>query len=121
MPRDCNAMSQRLVLSPDLTTRLSPFAQPSHPHPHSLIVMSGFDRNQVYVVPVHPAQPTVNGEKPSDTLEQLKQFITDFRVGHAFPYRHVASPSPHPIVRILNSTTVSTVNLTEINYALIYS
>jgi len=49
--------------------------------------MSGFDRNQVYVVPVHAANPIGNGEKPSDTLEALKQFLMDFRVGHAFIYR----------------------------------
>ncbi len=55
--------------------------------------MSGFDRNQVYVVPVHPAANVDdNIDRPSETLEHLKQFLMNFRVGQSFIYRSVLSP-----------------------------
>ncbi|KAG8861718.1 minichromosome maintenance protein 5 [Tulasnella sp. 330] len=49
--------------------------------------MSGFDRNQVYVVPVHPANRAQGIDKPSEVLQQLKQFLVDYRVGQEYIYR----------------------------------
>ena len=49
--------------------------------------MSGYDANQVFVVPVHPAARTVTSDKPSDILEQLKEFLLGFRIGEEFIYR----------------------------------
>ncbi|KAG8932188.1 minichromosome maintenance protein 5 [Tulasnella sp. 418] len=49
--------------------------------------MSGFDPNQVYVVPVHPVNPSANNDQPSESLESLKDFLLSFRIGEEFIYR----------------------------------
>lgn len=69
-----------LYLSPSSRCPLN-----SVPYSH---IMSGFDRNQVYVVPVHPANRSQNNEKPSETLDQLKRFLVDYRIGQEYIYRY---------------------------------
>ncbi|KAG9049449.1 minichromosome maintenance protein 5 [Tulasnella sp. UAMH 9824] len=51
--------------------------------------MSGFDRDQVFVVPVRGVDegPGTNIEKPSDILEQLRNFLMNFQVGQRWVYR----------------------------------
>ncbi|KAG8970275.1 minichromosome maintenance protein 5 [Tulasnella sp. 425] len=51
--------------------------------------MSGFDRDQVFVVPVRGVDegPGTNMEKPSDILEQLRNFLMNFQVGQRWVYR----------------------------------
>jgi hypothetical protein len=67
----------------------------THPKPRkdaSVHIMSGFDSNAVYSVPVLPPNPSSNGangssESPAATKSLLFDFLMGFRVGEEFIYR----------------------------------
>lgn len=88
--RDKRVTTWTRLFSP--TIYLLDASSPTH---FDINTMSGFDRDQVFVVPVRGVDegPGTNMEKPSDVLEQLRNFLMNFQVGQRWVYRSVFQSS----------------------------